>query len=165
RLFAPPGDRFRLVLRLRLLENGRDGGKNLSRRRVGLGVCPADDRVAGRLRQLILELAARLLGGDEDDLRRVQAAPAPVELLRDALQVLLDELLDVPLVPRLRPTTLIMSSGLLVELVDDWLEPSRTQAIELPLLTPHDRDDRPIHARKERHQRREIEVASDADAV
>ena len=53
----------------------------------------------------------RLLGGDDDQLRPAQPADLPVDLLGDLLQVVVDELLDVPLVARLRPAALVVAAG------------------------------------------------------
>src|SRR5947207_1155585 len=83
---------------LRKREYGLDRFEQLRRRRMRLRAHRADDRVARFLRQLFHELAPRVLGAHEHDLRRVQTPATPVELLRDPLQVFLDELLDVPLV-------------------------------------------------------------------
>ena len=48
-----------------------------------------------------------------------QAADALVEHLGDALQVPLDERLDVPFVARLRPAALIVPAGRVLRLVRD----------------------------------------------
>ena len=90
-----------------------------------LGLCPPDERVPRFLRQLFGELAASLLGADEHDLRRLQTAATAIELLGDALEMFLHELLEVSLIPRLRPATLVVRPWLLLELVGDRLESAR----------------------------------------
>src|SRR5436189_2740954 len=165
RFLAPALDRLRLVLRLRLHEYGLDRFEQLRRRRMRLRAHRADDRVARFLRQLFHELAPRVLGAHEHDLRRMQTPATPVELLRDPLQVFLDELLDVPLVARLRPPALVMPAVLLIELICDRLETSGEQSIQLALLAADDGDDRPVHPRDEGNERSEIELTSRANAV
>ena len=66
-----------------------------------LSLRPADERVARLVRELLGEAASHLLRADEHDLRRVHPPATAIELLRNALQVLVDELVDVPLVARL----------------------------------------------------------------
>src|SRR3989442_193433 len=96
---------------------------------------PADDRFAGFLRQRVRELAAHLLGTDQNDLGSLQSAPAAVDFLRDTLQMLLDELLDVSLVPRLRPTALVMlPERLFIEVLRELVEMAGANAEDVPLL-------------------------------
>ena len=67
--------------------------------RVRVGARPADDRLARTSCESSLSSSdLRLLGGDDDRLRPAQPADLPVDLLGDLLQVVVDELLDVPLV-------------------------------------------------------------------
>src|SRR5207253_10538521 len=90
---------------------------------------------------------------------------AAIELVGDALQMVLDELLDVPLVARLRPATLVVTARLFLELIGDRLEASCTQAVQLTLLAADNGDDRPVRARHDRDERRGVDVAPDANAV
>ena len=69
-----------------------------------------------------LELGPRVLGGDDDDLRVVEAADAPVDLLRHAPQMLLRQLVDVPLPVRLRPAALVVTARLSLREVRELLE-------------------------------------------
>ena len=56
----------------------------------------------------------------------------PIELLaRRSFRCSCDELLDVPLVARLRPAALVVLPGRLVVVLGDLLEPARAQAVEL----------------------------------
>ena len=98
---APAVESVRLVLRLGALEDRRDRLEQLGRTGLRAGGSPADERLARFRGQLVGELGAHLLRAHEHDAWRMQAAPAAVELLRDALQMLLDELLDVTPVTRL----------------------------------------------------------------
>jgi hypothetical protein len=79
--------------------------------------------------------------------------------------VLVDEVLDVPLVARLRPTALVVLSRDLVALVDDLLEPPGRQPEDLPTLAIHHRDERPLMPADERNERDERQVAVDLGAV
>jgi hypothetical protein len=88
------------------------------------GLRRADDGGLRLVREAVHELAPSLFGRDEHDPRAARAAELLVERLGDVLAVLLDEVLDVPLVARLRPAALVMASGLLLAAVDDLLEPS-----------------------------------------
>ena len=90
---------------------------------------------------------------------------APVELLRDLAQMLADELLDVALEARLRPPALVVLARDLVGPVGDLLEPPARQAESSPALAADDRDDRSFSAADERHERRQVELAADADPV
>src|SRR3954464_10656610 len=88
------------------LEERLDQPEQLGRSRVGVRARPADDRLARVVRELVLELGPRLLGGDHDQARPAQPTDLPVDLLCDLLQMVEHELLDVPLVARLRPAAL-----------------------------------------------------------
>ena len=92
---------------------------------------------------------------------RVQPPNDAVELRGDVLQVLRDELLDVPLVARLRPAALVVPSRLLLGPVDDLLEPAAAEPEDLPALAPDERDERAVVAADERRERREVEAAAD----
>src|SRR5205814_9928709 len=61
------------------------------------GVGPPDDRLARLDRQRALDLGAQLVGRDDHELRAAGPAHTLVDLAADRLQVLGDELLDVPL--------------------------------------------------------------------
>src|SRR5919197_1975368 len=58
-----------------------------------------------------------------------------------------------------------MAPVLLVELLDELLEPAGPEPIELSPLPPDDGDQRPFAAADERHQRREVERAPDANEI
>ena len=79
--------------------------------------------------------------------------------------MLLHELLDVPLVARLRPAALVVPAGLLLEVVADLLQPPCLQPVQVSLLAPDDGDDRPVRARDDGNERREEEVPADLEAV
>ena len=81
------------------LEHRRGDAQQLRRLGVRLGMGDAGDHGAGLLREEARELAPRLLVGDDDDLRLPQAPHEAVELVRHPLQVLVDELVGVPLQP------------------------------------------------------------------
>src|SRR5438445_10241554 len=53
-----------------------------------------------------------------------------------------------------------MAPGLLVEVLDDLLEPPGSKPEELPLLAADDRDDRPVTAGDERDEGSKVEVPS-----
>ena len=50
-------------------------------------------------------------------------------------------------------------------MLGDLLEPPGAKTVQLSLLAPDDRDDRPVPPAHERHERREVEVAADLRAV
>src|SRR5436190_3442128 len=77
--------------------------------------------------------------------------------------MLLDELLDVALIARLRPAALIVATRLLIELVDDLLEAPGSQPVDLALFASDNGDDRPVATRDEGNERREVEVAAHAN--
>ena len=126
---------------------------------------PTRERGAYLGRERVDELRANLLGADEHDLRRLELPLAPVELLSDSLHVLVDELLDVPLVTALRPAALVALPGRFVVMLGDLLQPAGAKTVQLSLLSPDDRDDRPVPPAHERDERREVEVAADLRAV
>jgi hypothetical protein len=78
--------------------------------------------------------------------------------------VLEDEVLDVPLVARLRPAALVVPARLLLCAVDDLPKPPRAQPEELATLPPDHRDDRAV-APDERRERRQAERRPNADRV
>ena len=147
------------------LEQRLDQLEQLGRGRVRVGARPADDRLARLVRELALELRPRLLGGDDDQLRSAQPADLPVDLLGDLLQVVMDELLDVPLVARLRPAALVVAAGRVVVLLDDLLEPAGPQAVEVAALAADEDHQRALAAADQRDERREVEAAVDLDRI
>src|SRR5205085_578920 len=154
RLLAPALERLVLAPAPRLLEDGLHDGEELGRARVRLGLRPADDRALDLLGEQSSELGARLLRRDDDDVR-ARPPLERVELLRDAAQVLEDEVLDVPPVARLRPAALVVPARLLLGPVNDLPETTRAQPEELAALAADDRDDRAVAAADERRERRE----------
>src|SRR6266540_3675767 len=104
---AAAPDLLSLLVRARFLEQRQRDRKQVGRRGVGLGARPADDRLLHLLREHALELGSRLLRGDDDDPRRAQLPDRLVERVGDLAKVVVDELLDVPLVARLRPAALV----------------------------------------------------------
>ena len=130
-----------------------------------LGGRPADERALRRCGEHFLELGAGLVIGDDDHLRRGHPPDAAVDLPGHVAQVLGDELFDVPLEPRLRPASLIVAAGHLLGAVGDLVETPRVQPEEVAALTADEGDERPVAPTHERHERREVELASDVDAV
>ena len=100
-----------------------------------------------------------------DDLGCLQPPDDAVELRGDVLQVLGDELLDVPRVARLRPAALIVPARLVLGPVDDLLEPPGAEAKDLAALASDERDDRAVVAADELRERREVEAAADVHVV
>ena len=164
-LLLPPLDRLGLLLRAPGLEQRLDQLEQLGRGRMRVGARPADDRLARLVRELALELRPRLLGGDDDQLRPAQPADLPVDLLGDLLQVVVDELLDVPLVARLRPAALVVAAGCVVVLLDDLLEPAGAQAVEVAPLAADEDHQRALAAADQRDEWREVEAAVDLDRI
>src|SRR5207249_672629 len=121
-------ERLALAGDARALEMRACHREQLRRGRVRLGVRPADDRLAGLDGERILDLAAKLLRRDDDELRAARAANALVDLAPDCLQVFGDELLDMTLEARLRPPALVVLAGLLLAAIDDLFEPTGTQS-------------------------------------
>ena len=64
-----------------------------------VGVRHAGENRAGLLREQVVELGPGLFVGDHDHLRLAQPPHEAVELVGDALQVLVDVLVRVPLQP------------------------------------------------------------------
>jgi hypothetical protein len=78
--------------------------------------------------------------------------------------MLLDEVLDVPPVPALRPTALVVLPGHLVGLVGDLRQLAAAQPPHLAALAADERDEGGI-APREPCERREVEVVADVDVV
>jgi len=129
-----------------------------------LGQRPAGEAVRDLLREHAFELGSDLLGADEHDGLRGQLPDAQVERVGDLAQVLPDDVLDVPLVPGLRPAALIVPAGHLARFVGNLDELGAAQAKDLPPLTADSRDQRPVPT-DERSQRSQIELARDRHVV
>src|SRR5919197_90438 len=99
-----------------------------------------------------------------------QSGPAPaadlaVEQLGHLAQVVLDQLLDVPLVARLRPAPLVVAAWLLVEAFLELLEPAVREPIEVTAFTADEGDQDAFPAADERNERRKVERPPDLDDV
>jgi hypothetical protein len=95
----------------------------------------------------------------------VQPAHQPVERVGDLLEMLANLRLDVALVARLRPASLIVLARLLLGVVGQILEPASAQAVEVPpLATDHD-DEGALPAPDERYERSQVEPSPDVDLV
>jgi thioredoxin reductase (NADPH) len=84
----------------------------------------------------------------------------PVELVRDLAQVFLHELLDVPLVARLRPAALVVLPRLLLRVICDRLETPGMQTVELSQFAAQGHHQRALSPPDEGDERGEIELAS-----
>jgi hypothetical protein len=95
------------------------------------------------------------------------AAPAhaAVDLLPDCLQVPLHDVLDVALVPRLRPAALVVLARYFLALVDDLDEPPALEAEHDPPLARDHRDDRPFASALLGDERGEPELRPDFEPV
>src|SRR3954452_16122403 len=133
--------------------------------RVRLGRRPADDGAADIVRERVLERRSRLLRGDDHDRGSTPATDLPLELLGDAPEVVFDQLLDVPLVARLRPAALIVPPRLLVELLVNLLEPAVREPVDVAAFTTDVRDEHALTAGNGRDERREVEGLADLDDV
>ena len=130
-----------------------------------LGGGPTDERVARLRREFVGELRAHLLGADEHHPRRLQPAPAAIQLLCHPFQVLVNELLDVAAVARLRPTALVVLPRLFVEVFNKLLEPPRGESVEPSLFPADDGDDRSIGPGHQGHERGKLEISPDLHLV
>ena len=79
--------------------------------------------------------------------------------------MVLGELVDVALVPRLRPAALVVLARLFLREVGDPLELPGAQPVEKAQLPADVSHDGALAAADERHERREVEVAPDLDLV
>jgi len=158
-LLSPALENGGLLLDAPALEHR--GGQLQELRRLGMRfrMCPADDRGLGFLGEQIVELGASLLGGEDDDLGMMKPPNEPIEPVRNLTQVLLDELLDVALVARLRPAALIVLPRLVLRVILDLLESAGMQAVELAALSSDDDHQRAFPPTDEGNKRREIELA------
>ena len=132
--------------------------EQLARAGVRLRLGGADDGALDLVRKRVEELRSRLLRADDDDLRRVQPPDGAFELRGNVLQVLGDELLEVPLMPRLGNAALVVASGLILRAVDDLFEPPGPEAKDLAALAADERDDRAVVAADELRERRQVEA-------
>ena len=165
-LLPPALDDLGFLPRPGLLEERARELEQLGRARMRLGARPADDGALRLLREQLLELGARLLGGDD----RSASASACVRTRRSSSSATSR---------RCSPTSFSMCRwkracdqppwsclpGTSSLLVGDLVQPAGPQAIELTSLTTDDRDDRSFTAADERHERREMELSADPDAV
>ncbi len=165
RLFLPAVEHRRLLREPRLLEERLREREQLRRRRVALARGRPDEAVARLGRELVDERRPRLVRPDDDDMPGETAANVVVEILGDRAQMLSRELVDVPLVARLRPAALVVPSRLLLGQVGQRLEPPARQLEEEAALAVDHGDDRALAAPDERHERRDREVRPDADDV
>src|SRR6266542_1649348 len=164
-LLAPAlGDRF-FLLGTPALEQRLDRLQELCGTGVRLSRGPADDGVPRLFRQSFLELRARLLGTHNHKPGLALLPHLPVEQHRDVSQVVLNQLLDVPLVARLRPAALIVAARLLVEPLLQLFEPAVPQPVEVPALAPDKGDEHALARADQRHERSEIKRARDLGYV
>jgi thioredoxin reductase (NADPH) len=157
-LLSPALENRSLLLDAPALEHRSGQLEQLRRLGMGLRMRPADDRRLGFLGEQIVELGASLFRGEDHDLGMMKLPDEPIELIRNLTQVLLDELLDVALVARLRPAALIVLPRLVLGVVRDFLESTGMQAVELAALSSHDDDQRAFPTTDEGNERREIEL-------
>ena len=80
--------------------------------------------------------------------RAAQPAHLPVELVRDAPEMILDERLDVPLVVRLRPAALVVPSGRSSEWSATGYQPTAVEPVHLPARDRPARRGRPHRDRR-----------------
>ena len=66
---------------------------------------------------------------------------------------------------RLRPPALVVATRDIVAAVGDLDQLSRAHTVEPALLSADHGDERPVTPSDERHERREVELAADADRV
>ncbi len=158
--FLSPALENRLLLLVTPAFEHRSGQlEELRRLRMRVRVRRADDRRLGFLGEQIVELGASLLCGEEDDLGMMKLPDDPVELVRNLTQVLLDELLDVAPVARLRPAALIVLARLVLSTIRDLLESAGMQTVELAALSSDDDHQRAFPPTDEGNEWREIERA------
>ncbi len=110
------------------------------------------------MRERFLELRPRLLRGDDHQRRPALLANLAVERLGDVFQVVVHELLDVPLVARLRPAALVVPARLVLEMLDDLFQAAGVKAIDITALAADDGDEGTLAPADERNERREVEA-------
>src|SRR6266487_3679331 len=79
--------------------------------------------------------------------------------------MILNELLDVPLVARLRPAALVVAARRVVVLFDDLFEPPGPEPVEFAALAADEGDQHAVVTADERHERREVELEVDQGKV
>jgi len=158
-LLSPALENRGLLLDAPVLEHRSGQLQKLRRLGMRLRVCPADDRRLGFLGEQIVELGASLLGRKDHDLGTMKPPDEPIEPVRDLTQVLLNELLYVALVARLRPAALIVLPRLVLGVILDFLESAGVQAVELAALSSDNDHQGAFPAPDEGNERREIELA------
>ena len=126
---------------------------------------PADERSLHLLGEELLEVRPHVLGADEDDAWPAQRPDAPVERLRDATPVAVDDLVDVSLVPRLRPAALIVLPGHVVAFVGDLDEAAAVEPVHLAALAADGSDERVPGAAREPRERRKVELCLELHLV
>src|SRR5262245_59102634 len=161
----PPFEQLLVLARASFVEQRADDLEDLAGGRVRLGVRPADDRLAGLVRQLRLELTSHLLGRDDDHVQPASAAKRAIDLVADGLQVVKDNVLDVPLVAGLRPAALVVLSGNLLRLVRDLLQASVAQLVDKAALPRDDRDECAVPLAELPDEGREPQLRADLPAV
>ena len=166
-LLAPALDHRVDACRPPALEQRHDDLEQLGGAGVLLGRRPADDRVRDLRATAASANSCRTSSGHATTTRgALQPPEVALELLRDGLEVLLGEIVDVALEVRLRPAALVVAARRLLRLVGDLLEASAAQRVDAPLLAARRRaTSAPLAAADERHERREQEVVRDTDRV
>jgi thioredoxin reductase (NADPH) len=157
-LFSPALEHRGFLLDAPALEHRSGQLQELRRLGMSLRVRPADDRRLGFLGEQVVELGARLLRGEDHDLGMMKPPDEPIQLVRHLTQVLLYELLDVPLVARLRPAALIVLPGLILGVIRDLLESAGMQTVELAALASDEDNQCALSPADEGDERREIEL-------
>src|SRR3954470_18316595 len=165
RLLAPALRRLALLLGMPLLEDRPRRFEQLGWSRVRLGLRPADDRVAHLVRDDVIEIGAILVGCSDDDARALKPAHEAVEHLGDPPEMVEGELLDVTLVPRLRPAALVVAARRLIHLACPLLAPAAAELVDVAALTADESDEGAVAAPHERDQRGEVELARDCNLV
>src|SRR5439155_3299283 len=158
RFLAPAVKQLRLPPAPPPVEHRPHGLEDLRRVGVRLRRRPADERSLHLLGEELLEVRPHVLGADEDDTWPAQRPDAPVERLRDATPVAVDDLVDVSLVPRLRPAALIVLPGHVVAFVGDLDEAAAVEPVHLAALAADGSDERVPGAARETRQRRKVEL-------
>ena len=126
---------------------------------------PADDGVPHVVREDAFEVGAHVLGPDQHHAPARQPADARVECVGDAAPVPFDDLVDVALVARLRPASLVVPARHLLGLVRDLDEDAVLQAVDVAALAADGGDERRVAPPHEARERREVELGRDAHVV
>ena len=103
--------------------------------------------------QHVRELGPHVLRARRRPCGALQPPEVALELLRDGLEVLLGEVLDVALEARLRPAPLVVPAGRLLGAVGELLQAPAPQRETLALLAADDGHERSLAAADERHER------------